>query len=361
MSPPFELSRRVWAPIALITLALGPAVFAKDPPKNPTPRDPSLRERLRDLPYEFIHESYGADNWELVARRADGSGERNLTRTPDIHEMYPQASPDGAKVCFVVDSTEKVPGKKDATVRSLWVMSRDGTGRVLVAKNARQPCWSPDAKTIAYLPAEFERFDIRDYVTKGLVFFDVATGQKRTHPNPKLHHLYNPCFTRDGKWIVATVHGGMGFGHAILAIQVDGGAVHDLKIGGCRPDISPDGKRIAWGLDDHTIAVGTLELSATPPRVVDRRHLVRDKLHVYHADWSPDGRYIAFSRGPGGRQKVNGPGTHRGIAELVGVRAKWDICAIQVDGGKGWASLTTTGASNKESEWLPALREEAGR
>ena len=51
---------------------------------------------------------------------------------------------------------------------------------------------------------------------------DVRTGQTREHVNPKLHHLYTLNWSPDGKWFVATVHGGMGFRHTILAIEADG-------------------------------------------------------------------------------------------------------------------------------------------
>lgn len=56
-------------------------------------------------------------------------------------------------------------------------MNIDGTGRVKVADNARQPCWSPDGKTIAYLKGEYERYTTRAIGTKGLFFYDLATGR----------------------------------------------------------------------------------------------------------------------------------------------------------------------------------------
>ena len=70
---------------------------------------------------------------------------------------------------------------------------------------------------------EFKKFNIVDYFTKGLTYYDVATGQQRPHPNnDALHHLYNPCFSANGKWIAATVHAGMGYDHASLLIEADG-------------------------------------------------------------------------------------------------------------------------------------------
>jgi len=111
---------------------------------------------LKAIPFKIIYETYreteGRENWELYLINADGSNGINLTQTKDVDEMYPHVSPDGTKVCFVVD---EVVGRQK--VRNVYGMNIDGTGRVKVADNARQPCWSPDGKTIAYLKSPLSR------------------------------------------------------------------------------------------------------------------------------------------------------------------------------------------------------------
>jgi Tol biopolymer transport system component len=274
--------------------------------------------------------------------------------------MYPQVSPDGKKIAFVSDT-----GTGRRTVRSVWVMDIGGSNRKKVADYARQPCWSPDSKTIAYLPQEFRKFNIVDYFTKGLSFYDVATSEQRPHANNgTLHHLYNPCFSANGQWIAATVHAGMGFGHANLLIEVDGPRIIDLGIHGCRPCLSPDGQHIAWGEDDYTIAVAELDVSSDAPRVGERRFAVRDKKNkLYHVDWSPDGQYISISRGPNGNGDPTKPGTHEAACEMVGVFAKtWDVIVvpfgdkdeITIDDSKAdeFVAVTANGNSNKESDWF---------
>jgi len=156
-------------------------------PKAPAPRSAiNLKNIQCKIVYETFRKTNGKENWELYLIDADGSNPVNLTNTPDSDEMYPHSSPDGKRLCFVAD--EKVGGRK---VRNVYWMNVDGTGRVKVADNARQPCWGPDSKTIAYLPAEFKPYTIKDYATKGLVFYNVETRNRREHPNKKLHHLYN--------------------------------------------------------------------------------------------------------------------------------------------------------------------------
>jgi len=80
----------------------------------------------------------------------------------------------------------------------------------------------------------------------GIFFYDIDTHKHREHRNKSLYHLYNICWSPDGNWFLATVHGGMGFKHANLAIEANGTGVFDLtkyKVTGCRPDFSLDGKR----------------------------------------------------------------------------------------------------------------------
>ena len=77
-------------------------------------------------------------------------------------------------------------------------------------------------------------------------------------------------------------------------------------------------------------------------------------LHLYHPDLSPDGRYVAYSSGPGGRVPANGPGTHTEVAEMVGVRGPWDIFVKRVSGDGPALRLTDAApGTDKEPEWAP--------
>ncbi len=333
-------------PLALIFLPAVAWAEHEGPAARPGMRFepyPSSELDLAAVPFKIVHETFrtteGKENWELHLINADGSHPVNLTKTPDVDEMYPHASPDGTKICFVADE-----GSGRDKVRNVYYMNLDGTGRVKVADNARQPCWSPDSKTIAYLKGEFERYTTRDFATKELIFYDLATGTHTPHPNKNLHHLYNICWSPDGNWFVATVHGGMGHDHAILAFEAHGTNVFDLtKFGvtGCRPDLNFDGTRITWGMTDWDLCRAKIDLTGPAPKVTDVYPLVKcDKAcETYHTDFSPDGRYIAFSYGP----KSN---------EQVGEKAPgWNICVSDMTGK--WVQITTDGHDNKEPDWVP--------
>ena len=322
----------------------------------------SFRERLSHLQFKIAYETYVNDNWEIFVMNADGSNPVNLTRTPMEHEHYPQVSPDGTKICFSVDQGEG----RDA-VRSLYVMDVDGTHRKKLADNAREPFWSPDSKVIGFLPQEYPKFNVIDYYTKGMSFYELATGQVEPHPNStNLHHLYNPCFAPNGKWIVSTVHAGMGVDHAILAIEAHGTNIINLKIPGCRPCISPDGKQLAWGSGDHEIVAAPIDLDSDSPAVGIWRLRIQDKTNeTYHVDLSPDSRLLSLSRGHASKGHPSKPGTFQAACEIVGVYAPgWNLCVVPADRDgvvdlndatdADFAMLTTNGFSNKESAWFRA-------
>jgi Tol biopolymer transport system component len=331
---------------------------------NPVNGQEDFRQRLKALPFKIAHECYTNNNWEIFVLNADGSGPVNLTQTPNLHEHYPQISPDGTKLCFSVDEGEG----RDA-IRSLYVMDLDGKNRKKLADHAREPFWRPDGKTIGFLPQEFPKFNVMDFSTKGMSFYELASGKIEPHVNTtNLHHLYNPCWSPNGKWIVATVHAGMGVEHGILLIEACGTNIINLKIPGCRPCLSPDGKQIAWGAGDHEIAVAPISLEQDLPSVGEWRLHIKDQTNkIYHVDWSPDSRFLSFSRGPDGEGDLTKPGTFQAACEIVGVHAAgWDLCAVSADrdgvldlnnpAETDFFLLTTNGCSNKEPAWFRPKR-----
>ena len=213
---------------------------------GPARAQSAFRDQLKALPFKIAYESYVNHNWEIFVMNADGSDPVNLTGTAKVNEHYPQISPDGTRICFSVDE-----GEGREAVRSLYVMDISGKNRKKLADHAREPFWSPDGKIIGFLPQEFPKFNVMDFYTSGMSFCDLATGKIEPHVNTaNLHHLYNPSWARNGIWIVSTVHAGMGFDHAILLIEARGTNIINLKIPGCRPCFSPDGKQVAYFSDE---------------------------------------------------------------------------------------------------------------
>jgi Tol biopolymer transport system component len=312
------------------------------------PAEPSsdLLAELKNYRHKLVYETNRDGNWELYLCHADGSNPINLTSTKDVDELYPKPSPDGSKICFVADQ-----GTGDAKVRNVYYMNSDGTGRIKIADNGREPCWSPDGSKIAYTKGEFEKFTYHDAATKGLSIYDLKTGQTQEHSNKSINHLYTLNYTPDGKWFVATVHGGMGFSHSILAIQADGDKVVDLKLSGCRPNVSPDGKKVCWGHGDYCAGVADLDFSGSSPKATNVVDVVESKepIETYHITWSPDMKYLTFTRGP----KFKSRNLKGLVPEFPGVEAPgWNVCVADATQKNRWTPITADGKSCKQPSWV---------
>jgi hypothetical protein len=156
----------------------------------------------------------------------------------------------------------------------------------------------------------------------------------------------------------------MSVGHAILLVEARGTNIINLKIPGCRPCLSPDGKQIAWGAGDHEITAAPISLESDSPSVGGRRLRIKDETNeIYHVDWSPDSRFLSFSRGPSGEGDTSKPGTMQAASPIVGVYATgWNLCAVPAErdgvvdlndpGETEFFMLTTNGCSNKEPAWF---------
>jgi hypothetical protein len=345
---PYAPKRRFDVLLALAAAGLlaGLVWLLAAPAEDPVLAGQELAAELKGVRHRIVCESNRDGNWELYAMNADGANPVNLTVTGEVDELYPKVSPDGTKIVFVAD--EK---RGDSKVRNLYLMNVDGSGRRKIADNSREPCWKADSAAVAYLPAEFEAHNMADFVTKGLRVYDLKSGQTREHPNAKIHHLYTLNWTPDGKWFVSTVHGGMGYKHNILALEAEGEGVFDLGLSGCRPDVSPDGKRIAWGHGDYAVGVADVDFSVSPPKVSNIHNVMesKDPFETYHCDWSPDGKYIAFSYGP----KKKGKNIKGLLPEFPGVDAPdWNVAVCDANGTSKFTLITKDGKSFKEPDWI---------
>jgi hypothetical protein len=320
--------------------------------EKPAEVSKDLLIELKDYRHKIVYETNRDGNWELYLCNADGSDQVNLTRTPDVDELYPKPSPDGSRICFVADE-----GKGAARRRNIYYMNADGTGRTKVADNGREPCWSPDGTQIAYMKGEFEKFTYSDFATRGLFIYDLKTGKTRQHVNKKLEHLYTLNWSPDGNWFVATVHGALGFRHNIIAIEANGERLFDLKLPGCRPNISPDGIKVCWGHGDYCAGVAKLDLTGPTPKATEIHNVVesKDPIETYHITWSPDMKYITFTRGP----RFQGKNLRGVLPEFPGIEAPgWNVCVADARRKNRWVAITSDGRSCKQPCWV-AVKQEA--
>jgi Tol biopolymer transport system component len=318
------------------------STVAAAPPGAQSPV-PAPQLNLARVPFRIVYESFrdtaGRPNWDIFIVNADGSGMTNLTNTPDVDEHYPHASPDGTQILFVAIERS---GQR-ITSRSAYVMRVDGSARTKIADNAYQPTWTDGGKAIAYLPGEFERLSSSMTSNRGLMIVDLATKAARRHPEQGLRMLYNLTGSPDGRWFVATTRAGRDDN---VLIAADARGIRRLSIDGCRPDVSADGTRLAWGRTDHELRIGRFDPAAPARNVVDQQAVVTvgRSQKVYHVDWSPDGKYLAFSHG-----------SSRGNQAVGGRAAGWNLAVYDIAAGR-WAHITSDGHHNKEPDWVPPAR-----
>jgi Tol biopolymer transport system component len=296
---------------------------------------PPSEMNLEEIPYKIVYESWrdteGKENAEICLIDADGSNFVNLTNTPEIDEQFPHASPDGSRICFIADEGEDRMSRS----RNLYYMNIDGSDRIKVADNAYQACWSPDGRFIAYLPGEFPRYNPRSRANKGLKIYELETGEVKIHPNDEIRHLQCLCWSPDGEWFTATP--GVLFG-------VDNKTFKSLTMTGCTPDISPDGKFLVWNsTPGKSLNIGTLNYDALLNNLTDHRMKVACGYEYWidDADWSPDGKYLAFMYGFDDEGKP------------ADERKPWmhiSVCDLKT--GK-WTQITTEGKFNENPDWIP--------
>ena len=86
---------------------------------------------------------------------ADGSGQRNLTRTRNVLNQGAVWSPDGRKIAFMRNSRRR-------RHREIYVMNADGSGQRRLTRNpAIYPAWSPDGRKIAFYSGAHLRHERR--------------------------------------------------------------------------------------------------------------------------------------------------------------------------------------------------------
>ena len=180
-------------------------------------------------------ESWRNQNHDLYVMNADGSGERQLTSSPQP-ERSATWSPDGQRICFRRETGDSALGWE------LFVINADGTGETNITNNAANdadPAWSPDGERIAFVSTRAEsRWCLYTMKPDGS---DVQMLSKT--PNGYVYPAWSP----DGRRIAFT--GVVDNQYEIFVIDAEGQNEQQLtQLGGLSTLAawSPDGTLIAF-------------------------------------------------------------------------------------------------------------------
>jgi len=171
-------------------------------------------------------------SFDIYVMRADGSGTRRLTATPE-DDHHPTWSPDGTTIAF-------------ERGRKIYTMSARGGGARLVSRGLAgdtDPAWSPDGARIAFV--------------------------RRVAGGPVREIWIMGVDGRDAKAVTA---------------------LHGSSI---NPAWSPDGKRIVFA---SNIVASLYDLYIVRIGETQVRRLTRRGTDTFEPAWSPDGSTIAYAQ-----------------------------------------------------------------
>jgi TolB protein len=278
--------RRALAIIAALATLIGAsAAWATTPGKN---------GKLVFRRYLDKEQTWGA----LFTANPDGTGVRQVTRpAKGVLDSEPEWSPDGSKIAF----ERAAVGARRVQI---YTANADGTGLKRIRPSAacdggEAPAWSPDGAQIVFLC----HFRIVIVNADGTDPRLVTSGSRPTWWDG------DPQFSPDGTRIVfqridprAKPHGGF----ALYIVNADGTGERRLTPwalrAGDHPDWSPDGNRILFRSNINGPAGVSANLYTIRPDGTGLTQLTSargGRVQNLSASFSPDGKWITFSRTPG--------------------------------------------------------------
>ena len=312
--------------IALAVLALASCAASARAGGETTPSRTGTED---DLPrHEMIfarHSDPGREDYDVWRMCGDGTQLASLVVEPD-DQIQLSVSPDGEEFLY----TGKVEGKRDVWKRPFG--RGEPVNLTSHPADDTSPAWSPDGRRVAF-------FSDRDAEKKELYVLDLESGsvERLTHDE---HYDSEASWSPDGAGIVFTRyfpapesgdHEGRG---EIVRLDLESREETQLtRLGGYNGGLShsPDGATIAF----HRVADGRAEIWLIDRDGGNPRPITDTFVDEYSPEWSPDGRWIAFTAGVG----------HDGLGTF-------DLWLMRPD-GTGRRILNRAGNTEAWHKWRP--------
>ena len=287
--------------VCLVSFAAAATLcFAADRAASRDARSSQLAAELRNKGWIAYSAMSGQDDWDLFLIRPDGSGRRNITKSPEYHELGVRFSPNGKKILFRrVPKTTRISHNNWGVLGQLMVANSDGSNAQALGGEGELPwaSWSPEGSQVACLTKT--GIEIRDLASREIIRKLDRKG------------IYQQLFwSPDGQWLTGPANT-YGESWTVVRMNAATGEVNPVsKYQNCTPDWFPDSKRLVYSSRpaDQGDDGGLSQSSGQKPQYGwtqlwmangdgTGRQLVygEDGRHVYGGDISPDGKYVLFT------------------------------------------------------------------
>lgn len=311
---PQGVLRAVWKRVlATIVLAAAVLILANVPGEardaQSTIKDPQVKklyDELADKGWIIFSAKSEKGDYDLFVSRPNGSGLRNITRSPEFSELGARFLPDGKRIIYRRVSTLKPKvDYRELTYGVLVIANADGSNPRTIGGEGDYP-WatlSPDTKQLACL-----------YKKQGKIrIFDVET-LKMVKEMPREGIFWQLGWSPDGEEFCGTANL-EGHDWNIVTYGVASGKLTLIsRVLNCTPDWFPDSRGCIYSHRNPSLlsddgGAAAQKIGQSGPNYSwtmimqadregkDRKLVVAEQYkHLYFSTLSPDNKYVIYSR-----------------------------------------------------------------
>jgi len=260
---------------------------------EPDARVAALKQEVAEKGWLVYGARGGNGTWDLFVSRPDGSQRRNVTNTPDFEEAAPRVSPDGTKLLYRrMAKGAVIDHDKWGFQGRLVIAAANGATPVVVGGEGEYPwaSWSPEGGRVVCL------------TKKGIQVVDLET--REVVRVFRRQGIYQQLFwSPDGQWFCGVAnHQGQSW--TVVRVHAETGAMNAVRqYQNCTPDWHPDSDRIILSSrpagQPGGGGYGYTQLWQVSGDGTEQGLVYgEDGSHIYGGAYSPDGRYVVFTKGP---------------------------------------------------------------